>query len=67
MGQKREKVKFSQKSDTKLGCFLLVLDETWGKVGCFLQKLAIFKKGLSRFCPGCFSLIINVSLYETAN
>jgi len=45
----------------------MVFEESWGKVEGFLQKLAIFENGLSRFCPGCFSLIINVSLYETAN
>jgi len=30
----------------------MVFAESWGKVGWFLQKLAIFKKWLSRFCPG---------------
>ena len=31
------------------------IEESWGKVGCFLQKVAIFEKGLSRFWPGWIS------------
>jgi len=34
----------------------MVFAESWGKVGGFLQKLAILKKGLSRFCPGFFAM-----------
>jgi len=32
-----------------LGGFGVVFDESWGKVGDFLQFFAIFEKGLSRF------------------
>ena len=53
--QKREKVKFSQKTWVKVGCFWLVFEESWGKVGGFLKKVAIFEKGLSRFCHGWIS------------
>jgi len=30
------------------------IDESWGKVGCFLLFFAIFKKGQSRFWFGVF-------------
>ncbi|MBN2376676.1 MAG: hypothetical protein JXD22_09750 [Sedimentisphaerales bacterium] len=34
-----------------MGGFVVIFEESWGKVGDFLQKVAIFKKGLSRFWP----------------
>jgi len=35
-----------------LGGFGVIFEESWGKVGWFLEKLAIFEKWLSRFWPG---------------
>ena len=46
--QKREKVKKSAKSCMKVGWFFMEIEESWGKVGCFLRFFAIFKKGVSR-------------------
>ena len=45
----------------------MVFEESWGKVGGILQKLAIFEKGLSRFCHGGFVGYFNISLYETTD
>ena len=47
--QKREKIELSAKSGVKVGWFFIEIDESWGKVGCFFEFLAIFQKGLSRF------------------
>ena len=52
--QKREKIKLSAKSVVEIGWFFIEIDESWGKVGCFLEFLAIFEKWLSRFWLGFF-------------
>ena len=53
--QKREKIELSAKTCMKVGCFFMEIDESWGKVGCFLRFFAVFEKGVSQKRFGGFA------------
>ena len=45
----------------------MVFEEGWVKLSGFLQKLAVFENGLSRFYHGGIDGSFNISLYETTD
>ena len=49
-GKSEKRSNLVKKHGLKLGGFGVVFNESWGKLSGFLKKLAIFEKGLSRFC-----------------